>query len=172
MTQYATTLSAEASGRRSAVFRHTVWSRWIHPLSLGFAAAQALLLVATLPLYSWFGFAFDWSSGMHSMIAFPTLLGLAMYLSMAPGRQTEWIVPEAVVAATLMLMLTHVLGPAQYLAAASNSALIDPWLAWADSLMGVHVGRLASWTADHPWVNFMLTSAYGSFASQLVLVIP
>jgi hypothetical protein len=172
MTQHATTACAEAPGRIFTVSPGTVWGRWIHPLSLGLAAVQAVSLIVTLPLYGWFGFVFDWSSGMHSAIAFPTLLGLALYLSMVPGRRAEWIVPEVVVATTLMLMLTHVLAPAQYLAAAFNSPLIDRWLAWGDSLMGVHVGSLASWTADHPRVNFILTWAYRSFALQLVVVIP
>lgn len=172
MTQHATTADGAAPGRIFTVSPSTVWGRWIHPLSLGLAAAQALLLFLTLPLYGWFGFVFDWNSGMHSAIAFPGLLAVAVYLSVVPGRQAEWIVPETVVAVTLMLMLTHVLGPAQYLAAAFGSPLIDQSLAWADTLIGVDVARLASWTADHPRVNFILTSAYGSFVLQLVLVMP
>ena len=70
----------------------------------------------------------------------------------------------------LTIALTQILSPAQYVAAAFNRPLIDPFLAKADALMGIDVSALAQWSREHPRTNRLLVLAYGSFILQLALI--
>lgn len=70
-----------------------------------------------------------------------------------------------------MVLLTNILSPAQYLAVALHRPLIDPALAWGDSLMGVNVSLLAEWTREHPLLNLVLAASYSTLLVQLGLII-
>ena len=80
-------------------------------------------------------------------------------------------IADTVLVAGLILLVTNVGAPAQYLAAALRRPLIDPWLAAADAFVGMDVGRLAGWTAGHPALGAVLQLAYASLLPQFLAAI-
>lgn len=115
----------------------------------------------------------DWGSAFGAFLIVGASLIVWLYLLFNPGRnQTEWLVAEAALVFSLMLTMSIVLLPAQYSAAALNRPLIDPLLARADGLLGVHVPDLVRWTAVQPYLVAWLRFAYDSLAVQFILAIP
>jgi membrane-associated phospholipid phosphatase len=127
-----------------------------------------LLLMSLRPV----GLSIDWISAIPALGLDVVIAGLWLHLWRNPGRPDEWFVAEIVAAFLLMLVASHVLAPAQYVAAALKRPLVDAALARADAAIGIDVASLAWWTRVHPHADAGLTVAYYSFLPQLALLVP
>jgi hypothetical protein len=136
-------------------------------LTLVFQGCSAGLVVASLRAM---GLSVDWPTLLPFLAINAALLTVWIHHWRAPGKPQEWILAECALAMFLTIQLTHILSPAQYVAAALNRPLIDPFLARADAFMGVDVSALAAWSRAHPRINFLLVMAYSSFIVQLAIV--
>jgi hypothetical protein len=134
---------------------------------LTFQVCSALLVAGLMPAM---GLSAEWRTLLPFLLIDAALLGAWIHLWWVPGHPREWIIAESVLAMLLTILLTQVLSPAQYVAAAFDRPLIDPLLARADSLMGINVAALADWSRVHPRTNFILAVAYSSFIIQLALI--
>jgi hypothetical protein len=83
----------------------------------------------------------------------------------------ERAVADMVLVTGLILLLTNLVTPAQYLAARLGRPLIDPWLAAGDALLGIHVPALTAWTRSSPYLPFILGWAYVSLIPQFVATV-
>jgi Na+/H+-translocating membrane pyrophosphatase len=118
------------------------------------------------------GLSIDWVSAVP-FFGFDVLLaGLWIHLWKTPGGSREWFVAEVVAAFLLIMTASHVLAPAQYVAAATKRPLVDAVLARADSVIGIDAAQLAAWTRAHPSLSTVLTTAYFSFLPQLAVLVP
>ena len=130
---------------------------------------QVVGLAVTLPLYPVYGLSFDLASlAGHSV--FPLLM-TAIWLYhrfFDRGRDAPYL-SQVLLLALLMITLTNIASPAQYLAVAIGRPVIDPWLAAGDAWLGVHVPTLAAWTASHPVVSMILSACYFSLLPQLFM---
>ena len=144
----------------------------IHPLAASLMAIQLALMAATIPLYPMFGFTVEWQpvSPLLALIAF-LLLGWTYYVN-TKTTFFERRIAEIMLIFALLLALGAILTPAQYVAAALNRPTIDPVLARADALLGVHVPTLTAWTREHPRFNRWLIWAYFTLLWQFALVVP
>ena len=127
----------------------------------------ALLVIGLLPVM---GLSADWTTQLPFLVIDAVLVAVWLHLWRVPGQPREWIFSETVLAMLLTIVLTQVLSPAQYVAAAFNRPLIDPILARSDALMGIDVSTLAAWSRAHPRTNFVLVLGYSSFLVQLALL--
>jgi PAP2 superfamily len=132
-------------------------------------SVQLILLAATCYLFPVLGLSIAWPtvSLYATAITMFSLAWLCHFLW--PGSSREWALAEAMLVACLLLALTYVVAPAQYAAIALKRPLIDPWLAAADSALGVHVPALAEWTRQHSMISRMLNLAYITIGPQLFL---
>jgi hypothetical protein len=144
----------------------------LNPLAIALVASQALCLALTAPLYPMLGLSFDWKTAPPLILVDAGVFLTWLYLFRAPGKPREWIVAETLFAFLLMLTLSHILAPAQYAAVALKRPLIDPLLAGADAILGVHVPDLAEWVRAHRIVAKTLTFAYFTLLAQFVLITP
>jgi PAP2 superfamily len=144
----------------------------LHPLTACLAAMQVLLLASTLLLYPRFGLTVVWTPVLPLLAAIGGLLLLWAYFVSTKTTPTERRIAEALLVLALILALAVILAPAQYLAAAWNRPPIDPLLARADALLGVHVPTLAAWTRQHPRVNRWLTWTYFTLLWQFAVIVP
>jgi hypothetical protein len=157
---------------RPAAPHHRRRPRWTdlgwHRLTLLLIALQAFLGV-TFGVLAWrLGIRFDWAS-------FRPMLGLVLvsivgwlYFVRFPGREpSDWIVAEALLVFALVFSSALIGGPSQYVAAALNRPVIDPWLAAADRMLGVDVPQIVAWTAQYPRLVYLLWLGYASFLPQL-----
>jgi hypothetical protein len=119
-----------------------------------------------------FGFTVVWQpvSPLLALIAF-LLLGWTYYVN-TKTTFFERRIAEIMLIFALLLALGAILTPAQYVAAALNRPTIDPVLARADALLGVHVPTLTAWTREHPRFNRWLIWAYFTLLWQFALVVP
>src|SRR5262249_53428533 len=144
----------------------------LNSLAKALIAAQLVCILLTVPLYSRLGLSLDWGTGLPLFAGDAAILLLWIYLFWTPGKERDWIVIETVFAFLLVVVLSHILAPAQYLAAAFRAPLIDPFLARADAALGVHVPTLTSWTQAHALLNTILTRSYATLLWQFVLIVP
>jgi hypothetical protein len=133
---------------------------------------QATLLVATVFLFKYTHLSLQWASAGPMLVVNGLLVVLWASFYCAPGTAREWPLAEAVAVLVLILSVSHILAPAQYAAVALKGRLIDPVLASADAMLGVHVPALVQWTRSHVWVNHALTFAYSTLLAQFALIIP
>ena len=132
---------------------------------------QASFLAVTAPLYPLLGLSIAWPSVPPFALGLGAVGGAWLYHYYWPGRRTEWIVAEALAVTFLLVSLTTLAAPAQYAAIALKRPLIDPWLAAADSKLGVHVPALAAWTGAHRVISWTFTLAYVTLPAQLIMPI-
>jgi hypothetical protein len=144
----------------------------LHPLSYTFIGIQAALVVVFLVLLPVVGLSVDWVTWLPLLAGDIAVAALWIYFVFVPGKPREWVLAETVLALVLLLVLSHILSPAQYVAVAFDRPLIDPFLARTDALMGVNVGALAEWTRAHPQINRVLALAYYTLLVQLAAVVP
>jgi len=142
----------------------------LNRLAMRLLLVQAVLAVLFLAALPRVGLTVAWSTVAPFLVGDLALAGFWLYFLRVPGRPREWIVPETLAAQLLLLTLSHVLSPAQYVAVAFRRPLIDHALASADSALGINVARLAAWTLAHPRVNVPLVAAYSTFLPQLVVL--
>jgi hypothetical protein len=132
-------------------------------------ALQLVLLGTTSALFPLLGLSIEWTTTSLYVTALGLFSGAWLSHFLAPGKPREWAIAEALLVACLLLSLTYVVAPAQYVAVALKRPLIDPWLATADALLGVHVPTLADWTREHTIVARVLALAYFTIGPQLFL---
>ena len=142
-----------------------------HRLTAYFVFLQSAIAATCLLLSGRAGLTIAWRTGTTLWIWDAVLLLLWGYFVWAPGRPRDWIMAESTIALALTLILSHILSPAQYLAAAFNRPLIDPWLAAADTRLGIYVPDLVKWSLAHPRVDHLQRLAYSSLLPQLAVVI-
>jgi hypothetical protein len=130
---------------------------------------QVSFLAATAPIYPLVGLSIAWPTVTPFAIGLVVVGAAWAYHAWMPGRASEWIVAEALAVTFLLVSLTSMVAPAQYAAIALRRPLVDPWLAAADALLGVHVPALAAWTRAHTLASWILTLAYVTLPLQLIL---
>jgi hypothetical protein len=142
----------------------------LHPLLGGLVALQALVLLFNVLSFRAAGLHLVVPAVPAALTALAVLVGLWAYFFAYPGRAPkEWVLGETFIAITLFLTLGALLGPAQYGGAALNRPYVDSWLAAADAAMGIHVGDLAVWTGQYPWLVTALTRVYYTLLPQFFL---
>lgn len=129
------------------------------------ALVQGGVILAMIPLSAISDLSILWSSGLPSFVAIGMLYSVALYLTSQRDPIGGMVLAIAMVAS-----MGLILSPAQYFAVRLNQPLIDPWLARADALLGIHVPDLARWTAQHPALSIVLNLAYWSLVPQCVIV--
>jgi hypothetical protein len=140
-----------------------------YPLAAPLAACQAVLVIITVPWYSAYGLRVDWNTAWPLACGYAVLAAMWLYMRRYASDPVKHAYPDAIVATALILLLTNVVAPAQYLAVALRRPLIDGWLAHADAAMGVHVPALAVWTSTHAVARLLFTICYVSLMPQFVL---
>jgi len=139
------------------------------PLAKGLMILQAVYLALTVPLYPVFGLSIG---ALESLAMVSLLLGgfcalWLFYRYVRQGREA-WMLSEVILVIFLMILFTNVASPSQYLAVAIGRPLIDPWLAGADSLLGIHVPDLNAWTAARPLLAKLLVLSYHTLMLQFI----
>lgn len=134
-------------------------------------SALIALAVTTLPFYAAADLAIDWWTALPHLVVSALLGALFVYLVKVPGSANERGLADAMLVAFLLIGLTNIASPAQYLAVSLGRPLVDSQLAAADALLGIHVPDLARWTAGHPWFAAVLDAAYFSLLPQFILPI-
>jgi hypothetical protein len=130
---------------------------------------QLLLFLIAAPGYAAHGLRIDWASVVPQALAQTMLVGVWFYYQKYPGNLSERALPDAILVAALLLLLTNIASPAQYVAVALKRPLADAALAAADARLGIYVPALARWTAAHSTVSRVLTFCYFSFLAQCLL---
>jgi hypothetical protein len=132
-------------------------------------AFQALLAVGLAPWYSVYGLRVDWSSAWLLPLAQVALFGAWLYFRRYANHPSKFIYADVLLATSLILLLTNVVSPAQYLAVALRRPLIDGWLVRADAMLGIDVAALATWTRAHATVRTVLAACYATLLPQFLL---
>jgi hypothetical protein len=144
----------------------------IHRLTAFLVALQLALLAVTVPLYPILGLTVVWRPVLPGLFVIACLLVAWAYFVKTKTTPVErWIAATMLILA-LLLALGAILTPAQYVAAALNRPTIDPLLARADALLGVHVPALTAWTRQHSQLNRLFIWAYFTLLWQFVLIVP
>jgi len=149
------------------------WNRvGVHRLAFALLATLAGVIALVAGMFWWTGLTLDFHTFGSSV--WPSILLAVVWAGFAliPGSEREWFVPDTLAAFVIVALLTYVIAPGQYAAAALGMPLIDPWLAAADAWLGVHVPSLVSWTRAHPLVNSLLIRSYFTLIWQFLFVIP
>src|SRR4051812_2073260 len=132
-------------------------------------AVQVILAAALAPWYSVYGLRFDWPSAWLLPIAQVALAGAWLYFRRYAGHPDKFIFADVILATSLILLLTNIVSPAQYLAVALHRPLVDDWLVRADALLGIDVAALAAWTRAHATVAAVLSACYATLLPQFLM---
>lgn len=129
------------------------------------------LCVAALiaPWYSVYGLYFDWRTAWALPPAYLGLGAAWFYCRRYSSHPRKFIFRDVILAMTLLLFLTNIVSPAQYLAVAIRRPLIDEWLTRADAWMGIDVEALSHWTRAHGVISLILSTCYYSLMPQFLL---
>lgn len=133
--------------------------------------AQTGLALLTIPFYRGAGLSIDWATAVPQMLVWGVFAALFVYFVTVPGSAKERGLPDAILAAFLLILLTNIASPAQYLAVTLQRPLIDGGLATADAWMGIHVPSLAAWTSARPLLAWALKLSYFTLLPQFLLPI-
>jgi hypothetical protein len=144
----------------------------IQPLTVGLVGTQLVLLASTLPMYRIFGLTLVWRSAVPIVVTLAGLLAGWGYYASTRTTAFERGLAEVLLIVALLVSFAAIAIPGQYAAAALARPIIDPLLARADELLGIHVPSLAAWTRGHPRVNGVLAWAYFTLLRQLALTAP
>jgi hypothetical protein len=134
-----------------------------------FVAVQLILLLAFAPAYGAYGLRIDWSTAGPMAAAGLGLLGAWIYFQRYRHHPTKRATLDVVASTALVVTLTAIVAPAQYVAVAIGRPLVDAYLAAADAAMHVDVAALARWTAGHRALALVLALSYASLLPQLFL---
>jgi hypothetical protein len=143
----------------------------LNRLTLRVLVTQSVLAVVCFALMPRVRLTIAWSTVLPFLIGDIALASIWVYFWRVPGRPKEWIIPETLAALLLLLMVTHILSPAQYVAVALKRPLVDHALASADAMLGIDVTRFAAWSLAHPRINLVMAAAYYSFVPQLAALV-
>jgi hypothetical protein len=109
-----------------------------------------------------------WSTGLPIVYAIVGVGAFWGYFAWQPGRPHEWIIPEALMVLSLLLVNALVGPPTQYPAVALHRPLVDKWLAAGDAALGISVPGIVRWTAQYPVLVIVLRLSYFSLLPQFV----
>ena len=140
-----------------------------HRLPFALAAAQVVLLAATAPAYHAYGLRIDWSTSGPMFAAQAGFAAAWLYFRRYRDHPLKRGTLDVIAGTALLVTLTAIVAPAQYLAVAIGRPLIDSSLASADAAMHVNVADLARWTSQHAAVSIAASLAYVSLLPQLFL---
>jgi hypothetical protein len=142
----------------------------IHDLPKRLIAVQVCLAASVAPWYSAYGLHIDWRSAALLPVAHVALVAAWWYCRRRYSAHPHKSIYADVLLATLVLLLvTNIASPAQYLAIALRRPLIDDWLTRADASLGIDVAALATWTRSHPAVSLVLSACYASLIAQFLM---
>jgi len=130
---------------------------------------QVILAALLAPWYAVYGLSVNWTSAWLLPLAQVALAGAWLYYRRYAGHPTKFIFADVIMATSLILLLTNVVSPAQYLAVALHRPLIDDWLVRADALLGIDVAALAAWTHAHATVSTVLSACYATLLPQFLM---
>ena len=130
---------------------------------------QLCLGAALAPWYSVYGLHIDWRTTWLLPPAYLAIMAAWLYSWRYATHPRKFIFPDVLLALFLLLLLTNIASPAQYLAVALRRPLIDDWLVRWDAALGINVASLAHWTASHPTVSLLLSLCYASLMLQFLL---
>ncbi len=132
-------------------------------------ATQLALLFGLAPIYGRFGLTFDWSTSAPMFAAQAGFLVAWLYFRRYRHHPRKSALLDVILGTALLVALTAIVAPAQYLAVALGRPLVDAQLAAADAAIGINVATLARWTASHSALTIGLALAYVSLLPQLFL---
>ncbi len=153
--------------RPSGTLTHRL--KYVALWSLG---VQVALLASSLYFYAALGLSVAWDGALSIVLVAAGLVLAWAYFTATKSSAAEQRIANASLAIALLLLLSAVMTPAQYVAAALNRPLIDPVLAKADGWLGIDVSEFARWTRAHPWISASLSWAYFTLLWQFALLIP
>jgi hypothetical protein len=130
---------------------------------------QLCLAAALAPWYSVYGLSIDWRTTWMLPPAYLALFTAWLYSRRYAEHPRKFIVPDVLLALFLLLFLTNIASPAQYLAVALRRPLIDDLLVRWDAALGINVMSLAQWTRSHPTVSLSLSVCYATLMVQFLL---
>ena len=99
----------------------------LHRLTRFLVAFQLCSALTVFGLMPWMGLSVAWETLPPFLMIDAVLVTAWIYFWRVPGSPREWIFAEAVLVMLLTIALTQILSPAQYVAAAFNRPLIDPY---------------------------------------------
>jgi hypothetical protein len=111
----------------------------------------------------------DWPTVALLPPAYLALVAAWIYSRRYAGHPRKFIFADVLLATLLLLLLTNIVSPAQYLAVALHRPLIDASLVRADAWLGIDVASLAAWTRAHGTVSFVLSVCYASLLPQFLM---
>jgi hypothetical protein len=158
-------LAADTPWPRTAAEPSTM--RW-HPAARYVAGIQAAILAMSLALYPALGLSVAWRTALPQALGVGVLFGAWAFYAWS-RRAGTGAIADTLLGTILILLCTHVAGPAQYAGVALGRPLADPWLARADATLGIHVPALTAWTAQSPLLTRVLIVSYFTLLPQLVL---
>ena len=132
-------------------------------------AVQLCVAAGIAPWYAVYGLRFDWRTMWALPPAYLALIGAWLYSRRYAAHPRKYVFPDVLLAVFLLLVLTNIASPAQYLAIALRRPLIDDWLVQADAWLGFDVKALAVWTAAHPTIATVLSLSYATLLPQFLL---
>jgi membrane-associated phospholipid phosphatase len=138
-------------------------------LAVALFGAQFVVLAVAAPGYSAHGLEIAWRTITPQVGAQVIFAFLWWHFRKYSTHPTKHIFRDVVLAAALLVLLTDIASPAQYVAIALKRPLIDSWLARGDAALGVHVPALVLWTSAHRKVSLLLTFCYVSLLPQFLL---
>ena len=133
---------------------------------------QVILLASSLYFYRALGLSVAWDSALAIVFVAAGLALAWAYFAATKSSATEQRIANASLAIALLLLLSAIMTPAQYAAAALNRPLIDSALAKADGWLGVDVSEFARWTRAHAWISASLSWGYFTLLWQFALIVP
>lgn len=144
----------------------------INNLSLALAGVQLATAALLAALYAGSNLTIVWSTALPKVMSLGGIGAAWLYLFLIPGRnRREWVIAESFAVLLLVMNLSLIAGTGQYLVLLWQRPLIDPYLATADSLLGVSVPALVVWTGQHDWVAIALRLAYFTLLPQFIVAI-
>lgn len=162
---HAAVVSFPRQSRRATA----AWSEvGVHRLCGALWLLNGVMLVSELILFHVTGVDLVWSSGLLIFAALGATAALWGYFAWQPGSPREWIIPEAAVVFSLLLVNALIGPPMQYPALALQRPLVDSWLAAADAALGISVPGIVHWTAQHPVLVSVLQWSYMSLVPQFI----
>ena len=141
----------------------------IHDLPRRLLVVQLAVAALVAPWYSVYGLQIDWRTTWTLPPAYVALGAAWWYSRRYVGHPRKFIFPDVLLAMLLLLFITNIASPAQYLAIALHRPLIDDWLVRADAWLGFDVQALSYWTAAHPAFSRILWLCYVSLLPQFLM---
>lgn len=166
------TVPAPADAGVSGDARNVRRDLGLHPLAASCLGWNAVGLGTAVVASRLVGPTFDWLTDVPAMTLIGSCTALWIWCARRPADAWRARVADTSMAVICLLLVAFWISPMQYVVAGMGRPLIDPVLAHADGLLGVHTPSLAAWTRARPLLNTYLALAYVSLLPQLLVVGP